>query len=506
MTAFAKVGGLTLISRLLGFLRDLILAHLFGADARTDAFFVAFKIPNFMRRLFVEGGFAAALVPTLTAFRQRGDGQAMRRFVDDVSGSLALVALLVTLLGMVCAPWLVLLFAPGFSGDMVRLGLTVDMVRLTLPYLLLISLTALAGAILNSHQRFAVAAMTPMVLNLIMIASALWLSPRLVEPVTALAWGVLVAGVVQLTLQLPFLHQLGLLPRPRIGFRDAAVRRVFATMGPVLLGVSITQINLLLDTLMASFLANGAISWLYYSDRLMEFPLGVLGAALAAVILPSLSEGHLKASREHFSHTLDWAVRWALFLGLPAAIGLALLAQPIISTLFASALFDGEDVAMAARSLSAYALGLPGFVLIKALAPGYYARHDSATPVRIGMQTLAVNLGLSLLLVYPFGHGGLALGTSLAAYYNAVMLYRGLRRVGCYQPLPGWGARLIRLTFAVTAMATLLLLAPLFLGDWADMERVVQMGVLLLLILGAGGIYFLSLWLLGMGKDEWLLK
>ncbi len=425
-----------MLSRVLGFLRDILFARLFGADGGTDAFFVVFKIPNFLRRLFGEGAFNQAFVPVLADYREHRRAE-LREFIDRMAGSFAAVLLLVTTLGVAGAPLLILGFAPGFHDDPGRAALAEEMLRITFPYLFFISLTAFAASLLNSAGRFAVPAFTPVLLNLALIGGALWLSPRMEEPLMGLAWAVFVAGVVQLAFQLPFLARAGLLPRPRPGFGHPGVRRTARLMLPALFGSSVAQINLLLDTLIASFLAAGSISWLYYSDRLMEFPLGVFGIALGTVILPSLSRQHAQKSAEEFARTLAWAVRLVWLVGLPATLGLMVLAGPMLATLFQYGAFDAEDTRMAALSLAAYALGLPAFLLVKVLAPGFYARQDTATPVRIGVIAMAANMILNLAIVGPLAlagvpglHMGLALATALAAWVNAGLLYRGLVRDG----------------------------------------------------------------------------
>ena len=453
----ATVGANTLVSRVFGFVRDLVVARVFGADAGTDAFFVAFKIPNFLRRLFAEGTFAMAFVPVLSDYKANRSPAEIKRFVDDVAGTLGAVLLGVTAIGVLSAPVLIVVFAPGFVGEMDQQALSAEMLRLTFPYLLFISLTAFAGGILNSFHRFAVPAFTPVLLNLSLIGCALWLAPHLERPIVALAWGVLIGGVVQLAFQLPFLKRLALIPRPRLAPRDPGVRRIVGLMVPALFGASVTQIGMLLDTLFASFLAAGSISWLYYSNRLMEFPLGILGAALGTVILPSLSLKHAQRSAEAFSHTLDWALRWVVLLGLPAAIGLLVLAQPLLVTLFHYGAFTAVDVEMAARSLMAYALGLVAFMVVKVLAPGYYARQDVKTPVKFAVVALCVNLGLNLVLMIPLAHAGLALASTLSAALNAGLLLRGLLRTGVYVPSPGWRLFLLRGVLSSALMGAVLL-------------------------------------------------
>ena len=498
--SLSTVGGFTFLSRILGFVRDLVLAQVFGASAQTDAFFVAFKIPNFLRRLFAEGAFATAFVPVLSEYRsQRAFGE-LKGFVDHIAGALGLVTLGVSLVGVLAAPVFVSVFAFGWyiDGETAKLALAADMLRLTFPYLFFISLTAFAGGVLHAHERFAVPAFTPVLLNLCLIGAALWLAPAMDQPVVALAWGVLLAGVSQFVFQLPFLARVGLLPRPRPGFRDPGVRRVLTLMVPALFAVSVTQINLLLDTVLASFLVTGSISWLYYSDRLMEFPLGVLGVALATVILPRLSRRQAEAAPQAFSQTLDWGLRMTLLFGIPAALGLVLLAGPLMATLFQSEVFDARDVAMAQRSLVAYALGLQAFILIKVLAPGFYARQDTKTPVRIGVIAMAANMVLNLALIFPLQHAGLALATSLSAYLNAYLLWRGLRRDRVYLPSPGWSRLGLQVGGAALGMVLLLLTLAPPLEAWLAATRLLRVGWLAGLIVAAALVYFTLLWLAGL--------
>ncbi len=498
--SLSTVGVFTLASRILGFVRDLVLAHLFGANALTDAFFVAFKIPNFLRRLFAEGAFATAFVPVLTEYRSRGDVRELRDFIDHVAGSLGLVVLGISLLGVLAAPLVVGLFAFGWvMGEQYeKLTLASEMLRLTFPYLFFISLTAFAGGIMNAWNRFAVPAFTPVLLNLSLIACALWLSPHMEQPVVALAWGVLIAGVTQFVFQLPFLARLDLLPRPRPGFGHPGVRRILRLMLPALFAVSVTQINLLLDTVLASTLVTGSISWLYYSDRLMEFPLGVLGVALGTVLLPRLSRERAEQSPAGFDRTLDWGLRVAVLLGLPAAVGLAVLAAPVISTLFQSEAFTGDDVLMARRSLVAYALGLPAFILIKVLAPAWYAHQDTRGPVRIGVIAMGVNMVLNLLLIFPLQHAGLALATSLSAWLNAALLARGLYRKGWFRPAAGWGRLGIQVFGANLAMGLVLYFGAADAAAWLAASRLQRVLDLLLWVPLGGAAYFGLLFLAGL--------
>ncbi|GAB6139465.1 murein biosynthesis integral membrane protein MurJ [Methylosoma difficile] len=451
----AVVGSMTLLSRLLGFVRDMLIARLFGVDPATDAFFVAFKIPNFLRRLFAEGAFAHVFVPIIAEAKRQDNPLALKTLIDKTSGTLSLWLALFTLIGMITAPVLIWLLAPGFAWQGDQHALSVQLLQITLPYLLFIVLVAFAGGILNAHDRFAISALTPIFLNVCMIATAVWLAPRLEEPVTALAWGVLLAGAVQLLFQLPGLAALGLIPRLRVDFQDPAVKRILKHMLPAIFSVSVTQINLLLDTLVASFLTVGSVSWLYYSDRLVEFPLGILGLALGTVILPNLAKHHASEDPAGFANALDWGLRLAVLVGVPATIGLIFLAEPMLSTLFQYSEFTAADVVMSGQSLKAYAVGLLGYLLIKVLVPGFSARQDMHTPVRYGVYAMLASLGLNVALVFPLAHAGLALATSLGAFFNAALLLLKLRKEKIYQPASGWllfGSRILLASLAMSAM------------------------------------------------------
>ena len=470
----ATVGSATIVSRILGFVRDVVLAKMFGASGETDAFFLAFKIPNFMRRLFAEGSFSLAFVPVLSEYKANGDRQALRDLIDHVTGTLAAILLVLTAIGIFAAPLILSVFAPGWlADDRPEFNLSAGMLRITFPYIMLISLTALAGGILNTFERFLVPALTPILLNLSLIASALLLAGHLEVPVTALAWGVLAAGFAQLLIQIPALMHLGLMPRPRWGWRHSGVRRIIKLMIPTLFGSSVAQVNLLVDSIIATFLVSGSVSWLYYSDRLLEFPLGVLGIALATVILPNLSQKHAKASTTEFSATLDWALRLAVIITVPAAVGLIILAGPILITLFQYDAFQPEDVRMSAYSLVAYSAGLPAFIAVKVLAPGYYARQDTSTPVKIAIAAMVTNMGLNLLFVglllqngFEGPHAGLALASSVAAYLNALLLFRGLRRRKVYLPERGWIRLWIAVILASSAMGSLLYFMTHDIDSW----------------------------------------
>jgi len=486
----AVVSGMTLISRILGFLRDMIFARYFGAGAGMDAFFVAFKIPNFLRRLFAEGAFSQAFVPVLSDYKAKGSKEALKGFIDRTAGTLALVLMSVTIIGVVAAPFLIIVFAPGFYLEGKRYDQTVEILRITFPYLFFISSTAFAGAILNTYGRFAVPAFTPVFLNICLIVAAIWIAPMMDEPIIALAWGVFIAGAVQLAFQFPALINIGLLPRLKFGFGDDGVHRIIRLMIPAIFGVSVTQINLLLDTLLASFLVTGSVSWLYYSDRLVEFPLGVFGIALATVILPNLSKNHAAKDSVAFSTSLDWGLRWVILIGVPAALGLLLLSEPVLSTLFQYEQFSAHDVSMAGKSLKAYSTGLVGFILVKVLVPGFTSREDMRTPVRFGIVAMLANMVLNIVLVFNFAHAGLALATSLSAFLNAALLLRCLLKEQVYIPLDGWRVFFVRIFIANFAMALVLYFGvdiPAWY-EWDVFDRVFN----LFLWIGVGAFVYIT--------------
>jgi putative peptidoglycan lipid II flippase len=492
----ALVGSMTLISRLLGFVRDMLIARLFGVDLATDAFFAAFKLPNFLRRLFAEGAFAHAFVPVLTDYKENRGPAELKAFIDKTAGTLALILFLISAIGVLAAPLLILLLAPGFAWQSAQHDLAAELLRITLPYLFFISLTAFAGAILNAHGKFAMPALTPVWLNIAMIAAAIELAPFFNEPVTALAWGVFAAGIVQLAFQMPALIRLGLLPRFRLGFADPGVKKVIGLMLPAMFSVSVTQINLLFDTLIASLLAAGSVSWLYYSDRLVEFPLGILGVAVSTVILPNLSKTHAAGDPAAFSAALDWGLRLVLLIGLPATMGLIVLAEPLLSTLFQYEAFGAEDVHFAGQSLKAYAAGLLGFILIKVLAPAFTARMDIKTPVRYSIYAMIASLFLNVLAI-PFAHAGLALATSLGALFNAALLLGKLRRDRIFLPATGWGLFLLRIGLAAFLMSAVLY-TQTDPYDWLYASSG-QRALRLLEWIGAGIVlYGAALWLTGM--------
>lgn len=516
------VSALTMVSRVLGLARDIVFARYIGMSSSIgmDAFLVAFKIPNFMRRLFAEGAFSQAFVPVFAEYMTRRSHEEVRELARDVAGTLGMVLLVITLVGVLLAPALIFLFAWGWvlkqPPQMDKFWLAVELLRFTFPYLMFISLTALAGGILNTYDRFGVPAVTPVLLNTVLIAAAVfgaaWYPGSAADIVLVLAIGVFVAGLVQLLFQFPSLVRLGLFGWPRWAWRSEGVQRIKTLMIPALFGSSVTQINLLLDLMIASTLVTGSISWLYYSDRLVEFPLGVFGIALATVILPNLSRRHAAEDGDGFSKMLDWGVRWVLIIGVPAALGLFLLAEPMLITLFEGGDTTEHDTYMASMSLMAYSFGLLGFILVKVLAPGFYARQDTRTPVRIGIIAMVSNMILNVAFVVPMvmldmpaPHAGLALATALSAFINGGLLLLTLRRQGVFHFQPGWGRFLLRMLLANGAMIALLEWGVPGRKAWLAWDIWHRIGNLALWVGAAMALYFLVLLLMGVRPRDLLM-
>ncbi len=499
------VSGMTLLSRVLGLVRDIVIARYFGVSIATDAFFTANRIPNMLRRFFAEGAFSQGFVPVMGRYRERHSHEEARELIDSVAGTFGLALFLVTVAGVIAAPILVAIVAPGFVGDDGRFELASLMLRFTFPYLLFVSLTAFAGGILNTYGKFGAPAFTPVILNVVLITFAIVVAPELEEPGMALAYAVFVAGLVQLAFQVPFLVGIKALPRPRWRPAHEGVRRIGRLMVPAIFGSSVAQINVLLGGVIASLLGVGKISLLYYSDRLMEFPLGLFGIALATVTLPTLSRQHAAGSNEGFTRTLDWSMKLVVLIAAPSAVGLIVLAEPLIATMFYGGAFTGSDVELTALSLQAFAIGLIGFSFVKILAPAYFAREDTKTPVRIAIVALVVNVVLSIALAYWLTrigyvgtHAGLALAISVAALVNAGLLYRGLRHEGIIRPSGGWRALLLRIVIANAVMTVCLvgIAKPL---DWWLLASVPERAGWLALQVTAGvAAYFVALLTLGL--------
>jgi putative peptidoglycan lipid II flippase len=499
------VGAMTLLSRITGLIRDVVYAHLFGAGLFMDAFQMAFRIPNFLRRITGEGAFGQAFVPVVAEYRLRQDPAAMRRLVAGVSGRLGLILLGLTAIGVIGAPVVIVLFAPGFGVDSPRHDLAVAMLRWTFPYIFFISLTALGAGVLNAYGKFGTAAFNPVLLNLVMIGFAALLAPHSSAPGVVLAIGVFVAGAVQLAAQFRGLARLGVLSWPRWSGAEEGVTRVARLMLPGIFGSSVAQISLLIGSWVASFLMTGSISWMYYADRLVEFPMGVFSIALATVILPGLSAHHVEQSPDRFSATLDWALRLTMLVTVPATLGLVLLAGPLTATIYGHGQFVARDVLMGGYALMGAAFGLLGYSLVKVLAPGFYARQDTRTPVRVGLIALGVTVAFNLLVVvpanalgFPAPHALLALSPGVGAYVNVWLLHRGLTARGVLQPTAHW-PRLLRrqLPLANGAMALFLWFASGDWSGWTGAPSWLQISRLAFCVLGGGAVYGAALWALG---------
>lgn len=495
----AVVSFWTLLSRVSGLARDIVFARFFGANAATDAFFVAFKLPNLLRRQFAEGAFSQAFVPVFTEYKTNRQQEEVQKLAGDVSGTLGLVLLLITVVGVLGAPLLMIVSAFGWwlKGN-VQYDLATELLRFTFPYIFFISLTALAGGILNSYGKFAVPAFTPILLNVCLIAAAILSSVYMDGSIHVLAWGVFVAGIVQLVFQFPFLVKLKMLVRPRWAWREPGVEKIKKLMVPAVISSSVQQINIVIDVAIASFLIEGSVSWLYYADRLVEFPLGVFGIAIATVILPSLSAKFAAADPDKFRHTLDWGLRLSMLIGVPATLGLILLAGPLLSTLFQYGEFDGHDVYMAQLALIAYSIGLLGFIYVKVLSPGYFARQDTKTPMKIAIISMVIKIIVTLVVVavlvtmsYEAPHVGLAATTALSAVLQSWLLYRGLRKDGTFKPDPGWLLFLARITLASVLMAGVLYFYVDDISVWSGWS-VWERGLNLALWVGVGAAVYLT--------------
>lgn len=490
LKSLATVSSMTMISRVLGFIRDAIIARFFGAGMATDAFFVAFKLPNLLRRIFAEGAFSQAFVPILAEYKSQQGEEATRTFVAYVAGLLTLVLALVTLIGIIASPIIILITAPGFTEPVEKFELASLMLKITFPYILLISLASLAGAILNTWNRFSVPAFVPTFLNLSMIGFTLFAMPYFNPPVLALAFAVLVGGILQLLYQLPYLKKIGMLVLPRVNLRDSGVWRVLKLMAPAILGVSVSQISLIINTIFASLLVSGSVSWMYYADRLMEFPSGVLGVALGTILLPSLSKSFSKGDLTQYSELLDWGLRLCFLLALPSAVALGVIAKPLISTLFEYGEFSAFDSEMTRQALVAYSVGLLGLILIKVLAPGFYSRQDIKTPVKIAIMTLLLTQLMNLAFILPLKHAGLALSISIAACFNASLLFWQLRKKQIFKPQPGWFVFLVKISISVLVMSMVLWFGAELLPSWSTGGMLCRLCRLFLLVIAGVIAYF----------------
>ncbi len=488
---------MTFISRILGFLRDVLIARIFGAGVETDAFFVAFRIPNLLRRLFAEGAFSQAFVPILAEYKNTRSPEDTRHLIDHITQLLGVTLFVITLIGVIAAPLVIYVSAPGFSDDAEKFALTVSLLQITFPYIFFISLVSLAGGILNTYGKFYVPAITPAFLNISFIACALWLAPLMDPPVLALAWAVFIGGALQLAFQVPYLIRIKRLPRFRLQTKDTGAWRVIKKMGPAVFGVSVGQLSMLINTIFASLLVTGSVSWLYYADRLMEFPAGLLGVALGTVLLPSLAKHYSSNDTAEYSRLLDWGLRLTILLTLPAALALALLAIPLITTLFHYGAFTAQDVWMTREALIAYSIGLIGFILVKVLAPGFYARQNIKTPVKIAIITLIATQLMNLAFITPLQHAGLALAVGLGACLNAGLLYYKLRSQEIYQPQPGWFLFFLKVCIALTVMGVTLWFISGSDSAWIANSAVTRASQLTGIIIAGAASYFMTLWLLG---------
>ncbi|AKD38768.1 integral membrane protein MviN [Pasteurella multocida subsp. multocida OH4807] len=509
---------MTLLSRILGLIRDIVIANLLGAGVAADVFLFANKIPNFLRRLFAEGAFSQAFVPVLAEYQKSGDLDKTREFIGKVSGTLGGLVSIVTVLAMIFSPIVAAIFGTGWFLDWLNDGPNAVkfeqaslLLKITFPYLWFVTFVALSGAILNTIGKFGVMSFSPVLLNIAMICTALFLAPRMDNPDLALAIGIFVGGLLQFLFQIPFLKKAGLLVKPKWAWHDEGVKKIRTLMIPALFGVSVSQINLLLDTLIASFLMTGSISWLYYSDRLLEFPLGLFGIAISTVILPTLARHHVNRNENaaqsavYFRHTMDWGVRMILLLGVPAMVGIAILAQPLLLVLFMRGHFGLSDVQAASLSLWAFNAGLLSFMLIKILANGYYARQDTKTPVKIGIIAMISNMGFNLLAI-PFSYVGLAMASALSATLNAYLLYRGLARADVYHFSQKSAVFLGKVLLSASVMGGLVWYHTPTLLEWHAMSFLSRVHWLLWLIGLAVIAYFGMLILVGIRKRHVMSK
>jgi putative peptidoglycan lipid II flippase len=508
LKVLAKVGSMTFISRILGFVRDTLIARIFGAGVMTDAFFVAFKIPNLLRRISAEGAFSQAFVPILAEYKAQRTHNETHALINHVATLLGLFLVLVTIVGMLAAPWVVQISAPGFAADKAKFDLTIDLLRITFPYIFFISLVSLAGGVLNTYGNFSVPAFTPVWLNISFIVAALLVAPYFDNSIRVLAWAVFVGGLLQLLYQIPYLLKIGLIPRYSLNLQDEGVWRILKLMGPAIFGVSIAQISLLINTIFASLLVSGSVSWLYYADRLMEFPTGVLGVALGTILLPSLSKSVAEKADGEFSQLLDWGLRLTFILALPASVALAVLSVPLVTGLFYYGKFSVLDVEMTRQALMAYSLGLLGLILVKVLAPAFYSRQNVKTPVKIAILTLSSTQLMNLIFVFGLDlkHAGLALSIGLGACMNAALLFYFLRKNGVYRPQAGWMLFMSKLAIAVIAMAVALHFAAGSDAIWLGYKLLPKMMHLLGLLMLGSTVYFLALWLMGIRAKDFIRR
>ncbi|PWQ96452.1 murein biosynthesis integral membrane protein MurJ [Leucothrix pacifica] len=503
---------MTLMSRVLGLVRDAVYANYFVMGSAMDAFLVAFRIPNLMRRLSAEGAFSLAFIPVLTEYKEKKSKEELKDLIDHVAGLMGLILFIVSLIAVIASPLLMMVFAPGFEAKPdAEPELAAYLLKITAPYMLFISLAAFFSSILNAFGNFAVPAFTPVLLNVVMISAAIWWAPAFEEPVEALAWGVFIGGIVQAGFQLPFLQRLGLVPHFSLKKGHEGVKRIMKLMGPALLGSSAAQLNITINTMIASTLTAGSISWLYFSDRFVEFPLALIGVAIGTVILPKLSGDHANAEGKAFSGTLDWAMRLSLLVSIPATVGLIVLAVPILATVIDNGVNGWRDVEMASLSLMTYALGLPAFIMVKVLAPGFYSRQDTRTPVRIGLIAIVANIVCNIAIVLPWyklgfigPHAGLALSTAISGFVNATLLFIGLRKQGMIAATAGWPLYLMKIVIASLCMAAVVWYVNPADSWWQDSGVFGKIAALGGLVLSAMLTYLLAILAMGIRPRQLL--
>jgi len=502
----ANVGSMTFLSRLLGFVRDSIIARVFGVGIDTDAFFVAFKIPNLLRRISAEGAFTQSFIPILAEYKTKNKKIEVNQFINRIATLLGIFLVLITLVGVFGAPWLIYISAPGFVSDPIKFNLTVDLLTITFPYIFFISLVSMAGGVLNTFGKFLVPAFTPVWLNISFIIAALFFADYFEEPIFVLAWAVFIGGVLQLFFQIPFLKQIGCIPNLDFNSNDKGVWRVMKLMGPSILGVSVAQISLLINTIFASFLAVGSVSWLYYADRLLEFPAGILGVALSTILLPSLSKSLANKNKSDYSDLINWGLKLGVLLAAPASAALAILAIPLITTLFFYGEFTVHDILMTQFALVAYSIGLVALILIKILAPAFYAQQNVRTPVKIAIFTLFCTQFMNLIFINLFQHAGLALAIGLGACINASLLFYYLRKGKIFKLKSGWLMFLCKIFISVTVMSSVLFLLKGSIDLWVNYSALLRIGNLLFLVFVGIFVYFVVLKFCGINFQEFLKK
>jgi putative peptidoglycan lipid II flippase len=497
LKTLASISSITLLSRILGFTRDMLMARIFGAGMANEAFVIAYRLPNLLRRMFAEGAFSQAFVPIFSEYKSRRGHDETKLLVDHVTTLLAIILFVITLVGIIAAPILVYVTAPGFASNMEKFNLTVALLRITSPYIFFISLVAVSAGILNTYNKYWVSAFAPVLLNVCFIVTMLWLVPYFERPIVAMAWAVFFAGFVQLAFQVPFLKKIGMLPSWRFSLKDAGVWRVLKQMGPAVFGVSISQISLVINTIFASFMAAGSVSWLFYADRLMEIPAGLLGVAISTILLTSLSKYHADRNTEEYSKILDWGLRLTMLLTLPAALSLGLIAVPLLATFFQGGAFGTHDVLMTRNALVGYSIGLIGMLLVKVLAPAFYARQDIRTPVKIGIVTLIATQLMNLLFIRWFQHAGLALAIGLGSCLNSGILFYLLRKQGIFHPEPGWMKFVLKIVLALGALGLVLWFGMGAEQHWLNSRGWPRIIHLTWLVASGMVVYFAVLGLLG---------